>query len=45
MLEESESDIDSFLGYYNVEIVEDMTEADYVDASRKLNKKLEVMKR
>lgn len=41
MLEESESDIDSFLGYYNVEKVEDMTEADYVDASRKLNKKLE----
>ncbi len=45
MLEESESDIDSFLGYYNVEKVEDMTEADYVDASRKLNKKLEGMKR
>ena len=45
MLEESESDIDSFLGYYNVENVEDMTEADYVDASRKLNKKLEGMKR
>lgn len=45
MLEESESDIDGFLGYYNVEKVEDMTEADYVDASRKLNKKLEGMKR
>ena len=41
MLEESESDIDSFLSYYNAEKVEDMTEADYVDASRKLNKKLE----
>lgn len=45
MLEESESDIDSFLGYYHVDTVENMTEADYVDASRKLNKKLEGMKR
>ena len=41
MLEDSESDIDSFLGYYNVEKVEDMTKTNYIDASRKLNKKLE----
>lgn len=45
MLEESKSDIDSFLGYYHVNKVENMTESDYVDASRKLNKKLEGMKR
>lgn len=45
MLEESGTDIYSFIGYYNVDNVEDMTKADYVDASQKLNKKLEWLRR
>lgn len=43
MLEDSNSDVSKFLECYKVDSVEDMTVADYVDASKKLNRKLEKM--
>lgn len=43
MLEDSNSDVSKFLECYKVDSVEEMTAADYVDASKKLNRKLEKM--
>lgn len=43
MLEASHSDVSKFLECYKVDSVEEMTAADYVDASKKLSRKLEKM--
>lgn len=41
MLEESGSDVKRFLGYFGVDCVEHLSKAQYVEASRKLNSKIE----